>query len=67
MKFMYKENVPLLPKPAAQPDLKQKSKWERKNMKFRSNKRCSAGKQYKFQNTYTCSSQIELGSLSQTG
>ena len=35
MKFMYKENAPLLPKPAAQPDLKQKSKFERKNMKFR--------------------------------
>ena len=35
MKFMYKENAPLLQKPAAQPDLKQKSKFERKNMKFR--------------------------------
>ena len=35
VKFMYKENAPLLPKPAAQPDLKQKSKFERKNMKFR--------------------------------
>ena len=30
MKFMYKENAPLLPKPAAQPDLKQKFKFERK-------------------------------------
>ena len=30
MKFMYKENAPLLPKPAAQPDLKQKSKFREK-------------------------------------
>ena len=30
MKFMYKENAPLLPKPAAQLDLKQKSKFREK-------------------------------------
>ena len=30
MNFMYKENAPLLPKPVAQPDLKQKSKFKRK-------------------------------------
>ena len=35
MKFMYKENAPLLPKQAAQQDLKQKSKFERKIMNFR--------------------------------
>ena len=32
MKFMYKENAPLLPKLAAQTDLKQKYKFERKNI-----------------------------------
>ena len=30
MKFMYKENAPLLPKQATQPDLKQKSKFREK-------------------------------------
>ena len=30
MKFMYKENAPLLPKSAAQPDLKEKSKLREK-------------------------------------
>ena len=30
MKFMYKENAPLLPKPAARLDLKQKSKFREK-------------------------------------
>ena len=30
MKFMYKENALLLPKPVAQPDLKQKSKFREK-------------------------------------
>ena len=30
MKFMYKENAPLLPKPAAQPHHKQKSKFREK-------------------------------------
>ena len=34
MRFIYKENAPLLPKPAAQPDLKQKFNFK-ENMKFR--------------------------------